>query len=49
VSIPYRAAYAAAKHALHGFFDCMRPEIDQYNVKVTLICPGYVAQSEGGC
>ena len=39
---PLRSAYAASKHALHGFFDCLRAEIADHGVFVTLICPGYV-------
>ncbi|WP_040278462.1 SDR family oxidoreductase [Psychroserpens damuponensis] len=38
----YRSAYCGAKHALHGFFDAMRLEHDKDNIKVTLICPGFV-------
>lgn len=37
-----RAAYAAAKHALHGYFDCLRAEVKQYNIKVTVLTPGYI-------
>jgi len=39
---PLRSAYAGSKHALHGFFDSLRAELYQDNIKVTLICPGYV-------
>ncbi|UOQ72835.1 SDR family oxidoreductase [Hymenobacter cellulosilyticus] len=39
---PYRSAYAASKHALHGFFDSLRAEIWQSGVGVTIICPGFV-------
>lgn len=39
---PLRSAYAASKHALHGFFDCLRAEIADHGLFVTLICPGYV-------
>jgi len=39
---PLRSAYAASKHALHGFFDSLRAELYHENVSVTLICPGYV-------
>lgn len=38
----YRSAYCAAKHALHGFFDALRLEHDKDNIKVTMICPGFV-------
>ncbi|UOQ53662.1 SDR family oxidoreductase [Hymenobacter cellulosivorans] len=39
---PYRSAYAASKHALHGFFDSLRAEIWQSGVGITIICPGFV-------
>lgn len=39
---PLRSGYAAAKHGLHGFFDVLRAEAYKDNVKVTLVCPGYV-------
>ncbi len=39
---PYRSAYCGAKHALHGFFDVLRMEHNKDNIKVTLICPGFV-------
>lgn len=37
-----RSAYAASKHALHGFFDSLRNEVYRDNIKVTIICPGYI-------
>ncbi|MDJ0509293.1 MAG: SDR family oxidoreductase [Crocosphaera sp.] len=39
---PLRSSYAASKHALHGYFDSLRAEVWRDNIKVTLICPGYV-------
>ncbi|WP_107667445.1 SDR family oxidoreductase [Cyanothece sp. BG0011] len=39
---PLRSTYAASKHALHGYFDSLRAEIWRDNIKVTLICPGYI-------
>lgn len=42
VGIPGRSSYAAAKHALHGYFDSLRPEIARFGVHVTIVCPGYV-------
>ncbi|MEZ4865940.1 MAG: SDR family oxidoreductase [Caldilineaceae bacterium] len=42
ISTPRRSAYAASKHALHGFFDALRTEVREAGVQVTLICPGYV-------
>jgi short-subunit dehydrogenase len=42
VGPPTRTAYAAAKHALHGFFDALRIELCGDGVSVTIACPGYV-------
>lgn len=42
VGTPGRSSYAAAKHALHGYFDSLRAELWRDGVKVTLVCPGYV-------
>lgn len=39
---PQRSAYAASKHALHGFFDTLRAESWNDNINVTLVCAGYV-------
>ncbi|MCK8480759.1 SDR family oxidoreductase [Psychroserpens algicola] len=38
----YRSAYCGAKHALHGFFDALRLEHEKDQIKVTMICPGFV-------
>ncbi len=42
IGTPMRSAYAAAKHALHGYFDCLRAEVSPMNIKVTLLTPGYI-------
>ncbi|MGY6559895.1 MAG: SDR family oxidoreductase [Nitritalea sp.] len=39
---PYRSAYAASKHALHGFFDSLRAELYPLPIHVTLLCPGFI-------
>lgn len=39
---PYRSGYAASKHALHGFFDSLRAELYKDNIKVTMVCPGFI-------
>lgn len=43
VGTPYRTAYSAAKHALHGFFDALRAELwkESPKIYVTLVCPGW--------
>ncbi|MCE7064380.1 SDR family oxidoreductase [Dyadobacter sp. CY326] len=40
-----RSGYNAAKHALHGFYDSLRAEGFEHNIKVTTICPGYIRTS----
>ncbi|KAJ8250979.1 hypothetical protein GJAV_G00215800 [Gymnothorax javanicus] len=42
IAIPYRSAYAASKHATQAFFDCLRAEVQQYGVTVSVISPGYI-------
>ncbi|MCO4294446.1 SDR family oxidoreductase [Solitalea sp. MAHUQ-68] len=39
---PLRSAYAASKHGLHGYFDTLRAECYKDNIKVLIVCPGYV-------
>jgi short-subunit dehydrogenase len=42
IGTPMRAAYAAAKHALHGYFDCLRAEVGKQGIRVTILTPGYI-------
>jgi short-subunit dehydrogenase len=42
VGTPGRSTYAAAKHALHGYFDSLRAELFHDGIPVTIVCPGYV-------
>lgn len=37
-----RSAYSASKHALHGFFESLRMEIYNDNVKILIVCPGKI-------
>ncbi len=41
--VPTRTAYAASKHAMAGFFDSLRIELQDSGVSVTMIYPGFVA------
>lgn len=38
----YRSSYAASKHALHGYFDSLRIEIDNPDIHIMLACPGFI-------
>jgi short-subunit dehydrogenase len=42
VGVPLHSAYAASKHALHGFFNTLRTETHKDGIRVTIVCPGYI-------
>lgn len=42
-----RTGYAASKHALHGFFDSLRCEVEGAGVTVTLACPSFIRTGIG--
>ena len=42
LGFPGRSSYAASKHALHGYFESLRIEEQFSNIKVHIICPGYI-------
>lgn len=41
-SVPGRATYCASKHALQGYFGSLEREVEKENIKVSLICPGFI-------
>lgn len=50
-----RSSYAASKHALHGYFDSLRLELENKDIHITIVCPGFIntdisksAYSQGG-
>jgi dehydrogenase/reductase SDR family member 7B len=43
INTKYRSAYAASKHAIIGYFESLRLEIEDYGVNVLNIIPGYIA------
>ena len=40
--VPKASAYAASKHALHGFFESLRAEVHADGVRVTIVVPGFI-------
>jgi dehydrogenase/reductase SDR family member 7B len=38
-----RSAYSASKHALHGFFESLRLELEPNNIQISLVTPGFIA------
>ncbi|KAM6164432.1 dehydrogenase/reductase SDR family member 7C [Rhynchocyon petersi] len=45
--IPFRTAYAASKHAVLGFFDCLRAEVEEYDVVVSTVSPTFIRSHPG--
>jgi NAD(P)-dependent dehydrogenase (short-subunit alcohol dehydrogenase family) len=37
-----RTGYSASKHALHGFFDSLRTEVEPLGVDVMVVCPSFI-------
>ena len=42
VGVPLRTGYCAAKHAVIGFFDALRAEVEGQGVDVSTIVPGFI-------
>ncbi|XP_067682472.1 dehydrogenase/reductase SDR family member 7-like isoform X2 [Haliotis asinina] len=42
VGAPLSGSYTGSKHALQGWFECLRVEQYSNNIKVTIVCPGPV-------
>ncbi|MFO0477565.1 MAG: SDR family NAD(P)-dependent oxidoreductase [Bacteroidota bacterium] len=37
-----RSTYSAAKHALHGYFESLRLEVEKEGISILLVCPGKI-------
>lgn len=48
VPSPSKAVYSASKFALHGYFHCLRSELFQKGIRVTVVCPGPTAPPKNG-
>jgi len=40
--VPVRSGYSASKFALHGFFESLRAELARTDIKITMVCPGFI-------
>jgi short-subunit dehydrogenase len=43
INTKYRSAYAASKHGVVGYLDSIRLELQEYDVNVCNIMPGFIA------
>jgi NAD(P)-dependent dehydrogenase (short-subunit alcohol dehydrogenase family) len=41
IGIPYQSYYSAAKHALEGFYKSLRIEVRSFNIKISIVEPGF--------
>nr|XP_057917815.1 dehydrogenase/reductase (SDR family) member 7Cb [Doryrhamphus excisus] len=42
LAIPFRSSYAASKHAVQAFFDCLRAEVEEYGITVSTISHTFI-------
>jgi short-subunit dehydrogenase len=42
IGVPYRTGYCSAKHAMMGFFDALRTEVEPLGIAVSTIVPGFI-------
>ncbi|KAM9394221.1 dehydrogenase/reductase SDR family member 7C-B-like isoform 2-T2 [Pholidichthys leucotaenia] len=45
LTVPFRTTYAASKHAVQAFFDCLRPEVEEYGISVSTINHTFISSS----
>ncbi|XP_055079408.1 dehydrogenase/reductase SDR family member 7C-B-like isoform X1 [Periophthalmus magnuspinnatus] len=43
--VPFRATYAASKHAVQAFFDCLRAEVEEYGISVSSINHTFISST----
>lgn len=41
IGVPFQSYYAASKHAVEGFFKSLRFEVKSFNIKVSVVEPGF--------
>jgi len=41
VGVPFESYYSASKHALEGFFKSLRLEVRSFNIKISVVEPGF--------
>ncbi|XP_005814447.2 dehydrogenase/reductase SDR family member 7C-B-like isoform X1 [Xiphophorus maculatus] len=45
IAVPFRTAYAASKHAVQAFFDCLRAEVEEFGVSVSTVNHTFISCS----
>ncbi|XP_077482189.1 dehydrogenase/reductase (SDR family) member 7Cb [Stigmatopora argus] len=42
LAVPFRSSYAASKHAVQAFFDCLRAELEEYGITVSTVSHTFI-------
>uniref|UniRef100_A0A3B4C6N0 Dehydrogenase/reductase (SDR family) member 7C n=1 Tax=Pygocentrus nattereri TaxID=42514 RepID=A0A3B4C6N0_PYGNA len=42
LAVPFRTTYAASKHAVQAFFDCLRAEVQEYGISVSTLSHTFI-------
>lgn len=42
LALPFRTCYAASKHAVQAFFDCLRAEVEEFGISVSTISHTFI-------
>ncbi|XP_040918846.1 dehydrogenase/reductase SDR family member 7C-B-like isoform X1 [Toxotes jaculatrix] len=45
LAVPFRTTYAASKHAVQAFFDCLRAEVEEYGISVSTINHTFISRA----
>ncbi|XP_017297506.1 dehydrogenase/reductase SDR family member 7C-B-like isoform X1 [Kryptolebias marmoratus] len=45
LAVPFRSAYAASKHAVQAFFDCLRAEVEEFGISVSTVSHTFISCS----
>ncbi|XP_068193941.1 dehydrogenase/reductase SDR family member 7C-B-like [Antennarius striatus] len=45
LAVPFCTTYAASKHAVQAFFDCLRAEVDEYGISISTINHTFISSS----
>ncbi|XP_019949988.1 dehydrogenase/reductase SDR family member 7C-B-like isoform X2 [Paralichthys olivaceus] len=45
LAVPFRSTYAASKHAVQAFFDCLRAEVEEYGIFVSTINHTFISST----
>ncbi|KAM4524163.1 dehydrogenase/reductase (SDR family) member 7Cb isoform 1-T2 [Odontesthes bonariensis] len=46
LAVPFRSSYSASKHAAQAFFDCLRAEVEEYGIAVSVISHTFINVSD---